>query len=76
MLVNYGKCHMQKTYQRQQMKRVHPGALWRKDMGYSVGCSREGEGRCETEESGEKQVVERSVEATWFCRGHHFYTSL
>lgn len=45
-------------------------------MGYYVECSRGGEGRYEMEESGEKQVVERSVEATWFCRGHHFYTSL
>lgn len=67
MLVNYRKCHMQKTYQRQQMKRVHSGALWGKNMGYSVGWSREGEGRYETEGRGEKQVVERSVEATWFA---------
>lgn len=66
MPVNYGKCQMQK-YQRQQMKRVHAGALWRKDMGYDVESSQGGEGRYEMEESGEKQVVERSVEATCFC---------
>lgn len=74
MPVNYGKCHMQKTYQRHEES--SPRDTVEEGYGVLLECSRGGEGRYEMDESGEKQVVERSVEATWFCRGHHFYTSL